>query len=138
MLQHSSVATARYIFTVMDLQHGDISLGRFEYKMLQVVVFNSESDTQFFDTQDGGEKKRARRALEMVVFITYSVCLVPWSSRIRWYVIMWVSGWLFFALLLGNHQAFQVFGVDHASVNFEFPKGIINFGRRELFPPGHQ
>jgi len=67
MLQHSSVATARYIFTVMDLQHGDISLGRFEYKMLQVVVFNSESDTQFFDTQDGGEKKRARRALEMVV-----------------------------------------------------------------------
>jgi len=68
MLQNSSVATARYIFTVMDLQHGDISLGRFEYKMLQVVVFNSESDTQFFfDTQDGGEKKRARRALEMVV-----------------------------------------------------------------------
>jgi len=48
MLQNSSVATARYIFTVMDLQHGDISLGRFEYKMLQVVVFNSESDTQFF------------------------------------------------------------------------------------------
>jgi len=41
------------------------SLGRFEYKMLQVVVFNSESDTQFFDTQDGGEKKR-KKALEMV------------------------------------------------------------------------
>jgi len=29
--------------------------------MLQVVVFNSESDTQFFDTQDGGEKKRKKR-----------------------------------------------------------------------------
>jgi len=33
--------------------------------MPQVVVFNSESDTQFFDTQDGGEKKR-KKALEMV------------------------------------------------------------------------
>jgi len=29
--------------------------------MPQDVVFSSESDTQFFDTQDGGEKKRSVR-----------------------------------------------------------------------------
>jgi len=40
--------------------------------MLQVVVFNSESDTQFFDTQDGGEKKAQKSARDGKI-ITLSV-----------------------------------------------------------------
>merc|ERR1719352_1829348 len=40
--------------------------------------------------------------------------------------------WLFFSFLLGNHKGFQVLGIDHSSVNLEFPEGIINFGAGEL------
>jgi len=48
--------------------------------MPQDVVFSSESDTQFFDTQDGGEKSAVRARDGSI--ITFSVCLVPCSSRI--------------------------------------------------------
>jgi len=91
----------------------------------------------FFDTQDGGEK-RAVRARDGSI-ITFSVCLVPWSSRVLMVDFSFrLIRWLFFSFLLGNHKGFQVLCVDHSSVNLEFPEGIINFGAGELLTPCHQ
>ena len=45
---------------------------------------------------------------------------------------------LFLAVLLGHHDALEVLGIDHASVNLELAESVVDFVRWELLTPGHQ
>ena len=45
---------------------------------------------------------------------------------------------LFFAILLGDHDALQVLGVDHPAVDLELAEGVVNLVGGELLTPGHQ
>ena len=48
------------------------------------------------------------------------------------------ESFLFLAILLGDHDALQVLGVDHAAVDLELAEGVVNLVGGELLTPGHQ
>merc|ERR1712047_130069 len=85
--------------------------------------------------------------LEMLVpafrkgyFITSSV---SWLSRKRpfgFFLDGEILGgsFLFLAILLGDHDALQVLGVDHPAVDLELAEGVVNLVGGELLSPGHQ
>jgi len=86
--------------------------------------------------------------LEMLVpafrkgyFITSSV---SWLSRKRPMLGFFLDGeilgesFLFLAILLGDHDALQVLGVDHAAVDLELAEGVVDLVGGELLTPGHQ
>merc|ERR1719198_2785295 len=86
--------------------------------------------------------------LEMLVpafrkgyFITSSV---SWLSRKRPLLGFFLDGeilggsFLFLAILLGDHDALQVLGVDHPAVDLELAEGVVNLVGGELLTPGHQ
>ena len=45
---------------------------------------------------------------------------------------------LFLAILLGDHDALQVLGVDHPAVDLELAESVVNLVGGELLTPGHQ
>ena len=48
------------------------------------------------------------------------------------------ESFLFLAILLGDHDALQVLGVDHPAVDLELAEGVVNLVGGELLTPGHQ
>ena len=48
------------------------------------------------------------------------------------------ESFLFLAILLGDHDALQVLGVDHAAVDLELTEGVVDLVGGELLTPGHQ
>jgi len=102
----------------------------------------------FFDTQDFlgvffGSAPLAVGCLEMLVpaFITSSV---SWLSRKRPKLGFFLDGEilgesdLFLVILLGDHDALQVLGVDHPAVDLELAEGVVDLVGGELLTPGHQ
>jgi len=106
----------------------------------------------FFDTQDFLglflALPLAVGCLEMLVpafrkgyFITSSV---SWLSRKRPMLGFFLDGeilgesFLFLVILLGDHDALQVLGVDHPAVDLELAEGVVNLVGGELLTPGHQ
>jgi len=86
--------------------------------------------------------------LEMLVpafrkgyFITSSV---SWLSRKRPMLGFFLDGeilgesFLFLVILLGDHDALQVLGVDHPAVDLELTEGVVDLVGGELLTPGHQ
>ena len=45
---------------------------------------------------------------------------------------------LFLVILLGDHDALQVLGVDHPAVDLELTEGVVDLVGGELLTPGHQ
>ena len=48
------------------------------------------------------------------------------------------ESFLFLVILLGDHDALQVLGVDHPAVDLELTEGVVDLVGGELLTPGHQ
>jgi len=122
-------------------------------KMPLMLFFSALILILFFDTQDFlgaffGSAPLAVGCLEMLVpafrkgyFITSSV---SWLSRKRPMLGFFLDGeilgesFLFLVILLGDHDALQVLGVDHPAVDLELTEGVVDLVGGELLTPGHQ